>query len=445
MNTATEDIIQILNPSDCFTLAMDEEIRQENMPGSQCGFALELSSSPDIKAIEQRIHEFSDRFPLVFASLQQRGKRYFWCKREQRHPLFHQHHAPDTANEIDFHKQTVLRLLNHKQARETIPPLEFHLIQSADKHTFLMRWIHPFCDAKGADLILKYLCTEDAKQRLRFDLPKLEPLVNIQLGKYKWWQKVLLFIKAKRHITQLDTLQSIIHADTSKTPRHLNFHTYTLSPEQTQAINKLTRQQVGLTASSLYYVGCFMRALHRMNPGQAGEAYCTPYAFNLRRNKALSPLLGNHVAPLFAQAPKSLLHDRAALFQHLKQQNANTIRNKLDYAFLPVMWAASWLSLEKHGEKLRTSMRTGTERSSFWFSDIGNADLSNASFFSSDITKIYHLCQISSPPALAFLSCQFNQQLTFSYNFIEPLFTEQWIEALHKNMLEELMMAPAST
>jgi hypothetical protein len=41
---------------------------------------------------------------------------------------------------------------------------------------------------------------------------------------------------------------------------------------------------------------------------------------------------------------------------------------------------------------------------------------------------------------IAFLSCQFNQQLTLSYNFIEPLFTEQWIEALHKNMLEELLL-----
>ena len=440
MNTSTQGIIQMLNPSDCFTLAMDEEIRQENMPGSLCGFALELASPPDANAIEQRIKEFGQRFPLAFASLQQRGKRFFWCQREQQFHLFYQHNAADNVNEDDFHKQTVLKILNHRQARETVPPLEFHLIQSTGKNTFLMRWIHPFCDAKGADLILKYLCTDDAQQRLKFDLPKLEPLVNIQLAKYKWWQKVIMFIKAKRYITQLDTLQSIIHADTSKAPKQLNFSTYTLSTELTQTINKLTRQHVGITASSLYYVACFMRALHRMNPEQAGEAYCAPYAFNLRRNKALSPLLSNHVAPLFAQAPKAIVQDRAALFQHLKQQNANTLREKLDYAFLPIMWAASWLSLEKHGEKLRTSMRTGTERSSFWFSDIGKADLSNASFFATDITKIYHLCQISSPPAIAFLSCQFNQQLTLSYNFIEPLFTEEWIAALHKNMLEELVL-----
>ena len=439
MKTPNEDIIQILNPSDCFTLAMDEEIRQEQMPGSLCGFALELSDTPDIEALEQRITEFGERFPLAFASLQQRGKRYFWCTRKQQHPLFYQHSNENNADESAFHKEIVVKLLNHKQDRETIPPVEFHLICSAEKTTFLMRWIHPFCDARGADLILKYLCTESLEARKRFDLPKLEPLVNTQLAKYKWWQKVSLFLKAKHYISNLDRLQSIIHADTSLAPKQLNFNTYTLSLEQTQEINTLSRQQVGLTGTSLYYVGCFMRALHKMNPEQAGEAYCSPYAFNLRKNKALSPLLSNHVAPLFAQAPKALLADRTALFKHLKQQNMQTIRKKLDYAFLPIMWAASWLSLEQHGEKLRKSMRTGTERSSFWFSDIGHVDLSHNPFFGSDITKIYHLCQISSPPALAFLSCQFNKQLTFSYNFIEPLFTQEWIEQLHKNMLEELL------
>lgn len=440
MTVANSDIIQILNPSDCFTLAMDEEIRKEHMPGSQCGFALELSDCPDSQAIEQRIHEFSKRFPLVFASLQQRGKRFFWCTRQQKHLLFHQHIASQADHEDTFHKETVLALLNHKQARETVPPLEFHLIQSHTKTTFLMRWIHPFCDAKGADMILKYLCTNSLEKRLGFDLPKLEPLVNSRLAQYKWWQKILMFIKAKRHMDKLDTLQSIIHADISQQPKRLNFNTFTLNPEHTLKINQLTRKHVGMTGTSLYYIGCFMRALHKMNPNQPGEAYCAPYAFNLRKNKALSPLLSNHVAPLFAQAPKSILPNRQALFQHLKQQNAHTIREKLDYAFLPVLWAASWLSLKQHGEKLRKSMRTETERSSFWFSDIGNVNLSNSPFFNTDITKIYHLCQISSPPALAFLSCQFNQQLTLSYNFIEPLFTTEQINLLHQYVLEELLM-----
>ena len=57
-----------LNPADYFTLAMDEEIRNENMPGSLCGFALELEKLPSIVTLKQRIAEFGERFqsPNIF-------------------------------------------------------------------------------------------------------------------------------------------------------------------------------------------------------------------------------------------------------------------------------------------------------------------------------------------------------------------------------------------
>ncbi len=439
MKKLDSTILQALNPSDYFTLAMDDEIRRENMPGSLCGFALELDKEPDIETLQARIIEFGERFPVAYASLQQQGKRFFWCQREQNTPLFSQHRESGDKS-ADFHKNTVLDLINQKQAREDISPISFHLISSANKHTFLLRWVHPFCDARGIDLILKFLCTNEADQRLKFNFPELDSLVNLQLEKYKWWQKIALFFKAKRYITKLDQLPSIIHADTTKTPKQLNFTNVTLTNEQTTRINSNVRKHVGMTGTSLYYIGCFMRALHRMDPTQKGEAYCAPYAFSLRKNKALSPVLANHVGALFAQVPKALLNDRSALFQHLKNENMQVIRKKLDYAFLPVMWAASWLSLEKHGKELRKSYASGTERSSFWFSDIGKTDISEMVFFDSKINSIFHLCQITSPPALAFLSCQFNNRLTFSYNFIEPLFHAQWIDQLHEIMLEELLM-----
>jgi hypothetical protein len=182
-----------------------------------------------------------------------------------------------------------------------------------------------------------------------------------------------------------------------------------------------------------------MRALHQLEPNQPGEAYCVPYAFNLRKQKALSPVLGNHIGALFAQAPRTLLDDREQLFSHLKQQNAQVIRQQLDYAFLPVMWAASWLSLKKYGGELRNSYKDGSERSSFWFSDIGQLNFDRQCFFNADISGLFHLSQISSPPGLALLCCQYRQQLTLSYNYNEPLFSESWISRLHQLMEQELL------
>ncbi len=441
MNTPKAPIIQTLNPADYLTLAMDEEIRQENMPGSLCGFALVLDNPPDIAQLTARITEFTEQFPLALASLQQQGDRFYWCKRQQPLPVFFQHTCPTPENASAFQQTTLLNLLNRQQPREELAPLEFHLITDPNNTVFLLRWIHPFCDAKGADLILKYLCTQDKAQRAQFDLPKCESLVNIQLAKYKWWQKIALFLKAKRYITRLDSYHSIQHADLSQPPKQLNCITHTFSAEQSVIITQQARANAGLAGTSLYYIGCLMRALHTLAPEQAGDAYCVPYAFNLRKQNARTPLLGNHIGTLFAQAPKTTIANRAELFTHLKQQSKATIQQQLDYAFLPIMWAASWLSLKKYGSELRISHGDGSERSSVWFSDIGQAEFAERSFFGADVLGLRHLCQISSPPGIALLVCQYRQQLTLSYNFIEPLFSEAWIEQLHRLMSQELLGA----
>jgi hypothetical protein len=205
-------IIQPLNPCDYFTLAMDEEIRSEGMPGSLCGFAIELKNCPDITALSELIAEFSQRFPLILASLQQHRKRFYWCQRRESPQIFFQHSCPATENETQFQQTVIEELMNEIQSREAILPLTFHLIYGAAKTTFLLRWIHPLCDAVGIDLILRYLCTDSLEKRQLFDLPKSEPLIHVQLKKYSLWQKIKLFSKAYHYISAVDQQRSIVHS-----------------------------------------------------------------------------------------------------------------------------------------------------------------------------------------------------------------------------------------
>ena len=434
-----QDIIDVLNPADSFTLAMDEEIRQDGLSGSYGSVALELSNIPDIIVLEQRINEFSQRFPVILASLQQQGRRFYWCKRSVSPQLFFQHQCPAEEPETDFHQRIIDQIINHKQDRETVAPIEFHLIISPTKNTFFIRWLHPMFDARGANLILKYLCTEESEQRQKFGLPETKPLVYAQLDKYRWWKKIALLLKGKRYIDKLDSLESIQPFNSKQPPQRLNYTIQRLSEAQTEQVIKQTRKHVGLTGTSLYYIGCLMRALEQMNPDHEGEAYCAPYAFNLRKQRALAPMTGNHLCALFAQAPREIVKDRIKLFAHLKQQNMDVIRQQQDYAFLPLMWAGSWLSLEEYGKILRHSNGTTKERSSFWFSDIGRLDIPAHSFPGSEINAVFHVCQVTTPPALAFLSCIYNNQLTLSYNFVEPISNMKQIESLHELVLAELL------
>ena len=434
-----KDILGRLNPADSFTLAMDEEIRKDGLPGSYGCFALELSNTPDLETLQQRINEFAQRFPVALASLQQHGRHFYWHKRITPPKLFYQHHCPEGQREVDFQNSKIDQIINHKQARESIAPIEFHLLSGPTKNTFFTRWIHPFCDARGADLILKFLCTKDSEARQKFGLPETKPLVNVQLDKYSWWKKIGLLWKGKRYIDKLDRLESIQPFNTELMPQRLNYTIQKLSEDQTEQVITQARRLVGLTGTSLYYIGCLMRALETMHPENEGEAYCAPYAFNLRKQRALTPMTGNHVCALFAQAPREIVKDRQKLFTHLKQQNADVIRQQQDYAFLPLMWAGSWLSLEEYGKTLRLSYGSKKERSSFWFSDIGRLDIPAHSFPGAEITSLFHVCQVTTPPALAFLSCIYQNQLILSYNFVEPISNPGQIETLHQLVLAELL------
>jgi hypothetical protein len=439
MNIKTPDILEKLNPADSFTLAMDEEIRRDGLAGSYGCFALELSNFPDITELQQRITAFSQRFPVTLASLQQIGRHFYWCRRNDPPQLFLQHHCPEDCNEEDFQQKIIGDIINYKQARETAAPIEFHLLTGLSKHTFFIRWLHPYCDARGADLILKYLCTADEAQRRQFGLPDTGPLVNVQLGKYRWWQKIGLLLKGKRYIGILDNLESIQPFRSNLPPERLNYMIQRLSEAQTEQVMKLARQTVGLAGTSLYYIGCLMRALEKMHPGNPGEAYCAPYAFNLRKQRALTPVTGNHLSALFAQAPRNIIQDRQKLFDYLKRQNAHAIRQQLDYAFLPLMWAGAWLPLAEYGKTLRLSYGSGKERSSFWFSDVGRLDIPADCFPGAEINGVYHVCQVTAPPGLAFLNCVYRNRLTLSYNFVEPLGNPGQIELLHQLMLAELL------
>ncbi len=439
MTQTQNDILEALNPADYFTLAMDEEIRNDGLSGSYGCVALELSNIPDITELKQRIDELTERFPVFGASLQQRGKRFYWCQRDSAVELFYHHNCPAEQHGDDFHRTTIDQIINHKEDRKTIAPIELHLITSPSQNTFFSRWIHPVSDARGADLILKYLCCDDVALRKQFGQPPGKALVYQQLDKYRWWQKLKLLWTGKRYIDKLDQLKSIQAFSQEGDSKKLDYSIQRLSVEETAIIAKLARKHVGLTGTSLYYIGCLMRALEKLNPQAEGEAYCTPYAFNLRKQRAISPMTGNHVCALFAQAPRKIVQNREALFQHLKQQNSDVIRKQQDYAFLPLMWAGSWLSLQEYGKTLRLSYGSQQERSSFWFSDVGKLDLANNSFPGAEIKSMYHICQVTSPPGLAFLSCVFQNRLTLSYNFVSPGIKPEQIEKLHQLVLAELL------
>lgn len=438
ISSANERLIP-LNPADYFTLAIDEAIRNEGLSGNICIYGLELDKAPELHGLCERILEFVHRFPQANSSLIQKGRRFYWQIRTESRQFFYQHHCPAHENEDAFVRLTLSEIINRRQNREATLPVEFHLICGVSRTVFLLRWFHPWCDALGAELILRFLSEDHPERRALFDLPQQPAPYQQRLQKYTWWEQLGFIFKTRAFMYKLDRLRSIQHARLDLKPQRLNFVHRHLSVEDSSRIAQESKNLCGLHASSLYFIGCLMRALFRLQTEADGDAYLAPYAFNLRKQKALAPLLGNHLAPLFAQADKALLADRDALFKHLKSAYSEVIQNRLDFAFLPVMWLASWLKLGAHASQLRQSYIHHGERSSFWFSDVGISELGTEGFLDAQVKNIFHLCQITSPPGLALLVGRHQGRITLSYNFIEPLFSQNFIENLDQTLQVELL------
>ena len=420
-----------LNPADHFTLVLDHEIRKSGLAGNYCALVLELDGIPGHAEIARRCSVFARRFPLAVACLSRQGRQYAWIPSGDDSLPF-QVSKLDT-DDAACRQQRVLELVNQGAPVSASAPFELHLIEATDHSLLVLRWFHPATDAKGAELVLHQLFSDS--QAAQQSQPS--PVERLQ-QQWGWWRKFRLGRQAVLNIRGLDRHASVLPLEPQRPADRLTLKLVRYDTAQTAQILVNARNQSGMTGTTLYLIGCMMRAMEATGATQEGEAYCVPYAANLRRRKALSPLFGNQVSFLFAQAGRDLLRSRQRLFTHLREQNRAAIRQGLDHAMLPLMQAGSWLSLDKYGRIVRNSP-SGRERSSFWFSYTGEMEPEPEAIAGCRVRGMYQVSQVSSPPGLGLLASIFRGRLVLSFNCINNQVQGDWLECLTQAMTAELL------
>lgn len=423
--------LQRLNPADHFTLVLDHEIRKSGLAGNYCALVLELDGAPDHAEITRHCRHFSKRFPLAVARLSRQGRQYAW-ETSGDDSLPFQVIKLDRDDTV-CREQCLLTIINQSAPVSASAPFELHLIESTDHSLLVLRWFHPASDAKGAELILYHLFN-DPQTTLQLQPSPVDRL----LQQWGWWQKFRLGRRAVLNIRELDRYASVLPAATPEVADRLALKRVRYDRTQTAQILANARKHAGITGTTLYLIGCMMRAMETAGATQVGDAYCVPYAVNLRMRKALSPMFGNQVSFLFAQAGRVTVRSRQRLFTHLCEQNMAAIRQGMDHAMLPLMLAGSWLSLEKYGRVVRHSP-SGRERSSFWFSYTGEIVPEPETIAGCPVRGMYQISQVSSPPGLGLLVSLFQGRLVLSYNYINNLVQGDWLERLAQVMTAELL------
>jgi hypothetical protein len=421
------------NPADYFTFVLDQEIRNAGMPGGYCGFVLELDSAPDLAVLQKRLDILTERFPQATARLERRGRHYAWVPTTRRLLLECEPSCPPNEDIACFCRQRALAILNRPAPMDTTPPLSFHWLGHAQGGALMLCWLHPLLDARGGRILLDFLGSGTP------DAPKeTASLVLQKLSSWSLWKTMQLTFKAIRHNARANELDSSLPTPLEQGAQSLRLRVHRYSPEQSAAISRSALQHTGLAGRSLYTIGCLMRAMELAGPPKAKAGYCIPYAFNLRKQNALTPVFGNHVGCLFAQATREQVRNRNGLFQHLLEQYRKTVREELDFAYLPLMWLGQYLSPHRYAARLR-KQHSGGELSSCWFSDIGEIRFEKAAFMGTTVTGMFHLSWITLPPGLALLTGQINGQIVLSYNYLFPAIDESWLEQLMAIMNAELL------
>jgi len=420
-----------LNPADHFTLVLDHEIRKSGLAGNYCALVLELDGIPGHAEIARRCSVFARRFPLAVACLSRQGRQYAWIPSGDDSLPFQV--SKLKSDDAACRQQRLLEIVNQGAPVSASAPFELHLIEATDHSLLVLRWFHPATDAKGAELVLHQLFSDS--QAAQQSQPS--PVERLQ-QQWGWWRKFRLGRQAVLNIRGLDRHASVLPLEPQRPADRLTLKLVRYDTAQTAQILVNARNQSGMTGTTLYLIGCMMRAMEATGATQEGEAYCVPYAANLRRRKALSPLFGNQFSFLFAQAGRDLLRSRQRLFSHLREQNRAAIRQGLDYAMLPLMQAGSWLSLDKYGRIVRNSP-SGRERSSFWFSYTGEMEPEPEAIAGCRVRGMYQVSQVSSPPGLGLLASIFRGRLVLSFNCINNQVQGDWLECLTQAMTAELL------
>ncbi len=421
-----------LNPADHFTLMMDHEIRSSGLAGNNCGLVLELDGVVDEAALRQKCRVFAERFPRSVARLYRKGRQYHWQESKQEQLPVYFYALKAQKNSEDKRNRKFLEIINTPVSPFEIAPIELHVIVEAQHSFIMLRWFHPLCDAKGAELVLHHIFNTEK------DLPELDyPIVESMLNKLSLWGKIKSVYKAFTSIRKLEKYTSVLPAIKESSVKKPGLKVVTLSKDVSDLVTVQAIKNTGMTGISLYFIGCMMRAIEQSGSDRQGEAYCVPYAVNYRKRKSLFPIFGNQISFLFAQAERQVVQSRSALFAQLREQHKQAVKQGHDYAMLSLMQLSSWLPLKKHGEIVRQSPDR-RERSSFWFSFTGSMDPQPDDMAGLPVKAIYHLCQLTSPPSFGLLASSFKGQIVLSFNYIESEFDPAWIDRVIQIMTAEL-------
>jgi len=417
----------ILSGADCFFLAMEDHYKKYGTSGNICHLMITLDSSLSLSELSEKLDSIEIFNWLSNIELDRGGFMGLpkWI------------HIPNKKNAViisEIYSESKIlpdEIVQNGFYLDADQLFKFTLIQHTDSTSSLVfSWHHILMDARGAETLMRLLAGEISENVITF-FPKVEKRMNFFKAFY-----ILHFSKEFVKKTSRKPLVELI----SKKPNYIpvsKYHILKLSKEQTDKLDKRTRENGGTLSKGSFYLACTTKAINDwlVSKGNTKGAFWIPVPQNRRPKGGYGPVISNLQAFMFYRIPREKLSNLKSCAEFITSQMIELIRHKRpdDYAVMSNL-------LRRLPSKFYYWLikgPAGGSTASFLYTDPG-VNVFNT-FMGRKLTDITNFPPATFPPGLITVFERFNGQQKIIINHTLQIVNKEDLAILEDNLLKELL------
>ena len=427
---------------DYFMHGQDSRMRQVGLPGNACCAVIKLDAGFDVGLLRRRIAaspimdwlarvQASRPLPVIFPMR--------WNLAKNPEPVFFEHRADAGMADKPWFLPPVVG--QRELHAERAPGLVFDVFRHADgtSHVFLS-WNHTHFDARGLDLLLNHLNSDDPAKTDAAIKGFIHPK-QLTAGLGQWWASVK---KARGSVKWLkesgaEPLFSLVPPGARPAACRNQYRVIYFTEEETARIDTRCQKFNCGFRRSHFYLAASLRALHTLavQRGNQDGAYLIPVPHDTRKRGANGPIFSNHLSILFYRIAPKFAGKITDILGELSRQMTDQIRDKFPEACMAALDMFKPLPLGYYVHHLGKPTRG--KFAAFSFSDSGETCAGMKEFCGGKISEVTHLVPAWRPPGLMLVFLKFGNRLSTQISWVDDCVTPTEAENLERDVRRALL------
>ena len=427
---------------DYFMHGQDFRMRRAGLPGNACCAVLKLAPGFDSELLRRRLAaspimdwlarvQTARVLPAIFPMR--------WRLASHPEPILFEH----AAAAGDAGKQWFLpEIVARRELHAGRPPgAIFDVFRHADgsSHLFLS-WNHTHLDARGLDLLLNHLNTDDSAKAEAAQNAFIHPKQTN--GSIRtWWKSVQLARGSVKWLNESGSEPLFSFTDGRQRPSDCQnrFQVISFTEDETARIDARCRKLNCTFKRSHFYLAASLRAVHPIatRRGNTDGAYLIPVPHDTRKHGASGPIFSNHLSILFYRVAPTFAGSLSGILGELSRQMTDQIRDKFPEACMAALDMFRPLPLGFYIRHLGKPTRG--KFATFSFSDSGETCANIKEFCGGKILEVTHLVPAWRPPGMMLVFLRFANRLSAQLSWVDDCVSAAEAEDIQREIRRALL------